>query len=927
MILSLLILAVLLSLAFAEVTILKNVQTLYDRSPKLRIRGSGFDPVDDLLLSVSSTNSHALIQGTDFKITNATDSGITLRLMDEKVWVNLNGRIPPVGLILNKLAFKNAPDTNMLPNGESIILANILESPSIFPNDQHMFSSVTHELRINGTGFTGAKTVDLYFNPPIKKEIDYQVVSVFPITSDQVVLQLQQGGKWRATAGPLVVKALDTGGGPVAVGNVTVGNVDEDLDVHLISVENTAATQKIYHDDPAIIIKGKGFNVAGGNKLSFKNSLLGKGLNYTIDWNSATELHLQLTPGKFWRKTMDNLPGYLTVLAVDSNLGGGFVTVGPINAGKGIDVAVVFERPIVYADMSQKLFRTHSHTMTIHGTGFPRKDLGKVELKFDPPLSAGVQYSVNVQSRTEMTVTINSNGKESADGWRVSEGPLLVTKINTLGTVNGWVDFTSEGGGVQVANVVMDIDKSHTGGVEVFSMGEEVYQSFLKGKIDIRGTGFHDGMAFEFESNLKADIDYTLSVKNPNTAELSLVAGHTWRTDAGFLVVKSVIVDEKTYPMAAGQGVRVAVVLLNPTVVARSDHFHESQSKVLYIKGTGFTNVEDTIVVLRPTDPGSYKVVAVYPDTIRLQLLPGQKWLPDWLSLGTTDEDKSIPLQVSSVDCGAGAVIFDEPVTIGLAVKDRAGEVCDDSCDYAFDDVCDDGSESNYSDDWNYMDDDWKSWGSSEADDWGDYYQTDDYFQMSGCLQGTDCTDCGGIDSAWDWSDPKTVPNADDDTASVIVCSNDCAYASDGVCDDPRGNNYCVLGTDCRDCGPVGASNFTLVDDDGWFDDDDDYWSFNDAAFMDQTKGLAAHRSGDAGVVEEVIPVQPEEYVEAVILGVAYTVVLAVLAAIVLYFGFKCVGYDPYPAMRAMCNLGDGHSDIELGTTQRMEISPFHSDR
>jgi hypothetical protein len=41
-----------------------------------------------------------------------------------------------------------------------------------------------------------------------------------------------------------------------------------------------------------------------------------------------------------------------------------------------------------------------------------------------------------------------------------------------------------------------------------------------------------------------------------------------------------------------------------------------------------------------------------------------------------------------------------------------------------------------------------------------------------------------------------------------------------------------AIGTDCQDCGPVGFDNFTLVDDDEFWDDDDDYWNFNDGEFL-----------------------------------------------------------------------------------------------
>jgi hypothetical protein len=108
-------------------------------------------------------------------------------------------------------------------------------------------------------------------------------------------------------------------------------------------------------------------------------------------------------------------------------------------------------------------------------------------------------------------------------------------------------------------------------------------------------------------------------------------------------------------------------------------------------------------------------------------------------------------------------------------------------------------------------------------------------------LQGSakpDCTDCGGVDAEIDWNNVEL--GADDDYADE-PCTNTCPYARDGICDDPRGANYCELGTDCQDCGAVGHSNFTAINDDVWWDDDD-YWAFDDADFLDQTKGIDANR-------------------------------------------------------------------------------------
>lgn len=52
---------------------------------------------------------------------------------------------------------------------------------------------------------------------------------------------------------------------------------------------------------------------------------------------------------------------------------------------------------------------------------------------------------------------------------------------------------------------------------------------------------------------------------------------------------------------------------------------------------------------------------------------------------------------MTSIDTGAGEVAFTDAITIGFVVKDREGVVCDDSCEFAFDGVCDDGSEDEVS--------------------------------------------------------------------------------------------------------------------------------------------------------------------------------------------------------------------------------------
>ena len=83
------------------------------------------------------------------------------------------------------------------------------------------------------------------------------------------------------------------------------------------------------------------------------------------------------------------------------------------------------------------------------------------------------------------------------------------------------------------------------------------------------------------------------------------------------------------------------------------------------------------------------------------------------------------------------------------------GMLCDDTCNYAQDNVCDDGGT-----------------GSS----------------FNVCTLGTDCTDCGARDPCTDNCTPW----------------NTSAYANDGSCDDGGSGaaySLCDVGTDCGDCG------------------------------------------------------------------------------------------------------------------------------
>ena len=77
------------ALAFvaADVTILKSATYLYDGSPKLRIRGDGFENVDehDVILELGATGQAALRMDKDYLLSKDPDGdGIILKLLSSR---------------------------------------------------------------------------------------------------------------------------------------------------------------------------------------------------------------------------------------------------------------------------------------------------------------------------------------------------------------------------------------------------------------------------------------------------------------------------------------------------------------------------------------------------------------------------------------------------------------------------------------------------------------------------------------------------------------------------------------------------------------------------------------------------------------------------------------------------------------------------
>ena len=70
----------------AELTILKTTQTIYDKSPKLRIRGSGFEVDDhDIILDLAPNGQNNLVVDKDFMVSKDSDGdGLILKLLGNR---------------------------------------------------------------------------------------------------------------------------------------------------------------------------------------------------------------------------------------------------------------------------------------------------------------------------------------------------------------------------------------------------------------------------------------------------------------------------------------------------------------------------------------------------------------------------------------------------------------------------------------------------------------------------------------------------------------------------------------------------------------------------------------------------------------------------------------------------------------------------
>ena len=822
-----------------DVEIVQRPQLLYSHiSPKLRIQGKGFGKIaGDVHLTFIPPLSR---KNVPFYNLSCTDAVISIGLKKNEQWPTSSSESST--LYLQSIVVDQHGPQNQL--SAPIAVATVIEPPSVIRGeDKIIYMTGTTRFLINGTGFRDG-TTSLTFDPPLVRDVDYALAVRSPTV---LQLALKTGRSWRSDGepGPLRLRRIDSGAGALRIdpkfGGVIVAEVQVDLGGHgVTAVANPDLL--LYQNAPSISIKGEGFAHAltiegfGPPRMRWGNGLLGRGVNYTTSEFDDNHVELVLKPGSVWRRNGANLPAPLTLLAAD--VGSGLVAMGATEARKGVRVATIFESPSVTPNPLTSLFRTHSAQLWITGVGFTRAGAtlgvgGEFTLDFEPPLQVGTDYMLTVFNRTHALVRLREGR-----AWAPEAGPLYVTGMDA--GAGPYENFKP----AAVAHVIPDAD-SHPSGVEVTRTNHQVlYQTPAIRHLEVHGASLSTQAQLVFDPPLKKNVDYTVLRATSELMVLSLLPGKMWRHSAGPLFLTQVeTTDGHQVDMALGTGIVVADVAANPTVATSPARVTVSTTRRLSIYGTGFS-IDGTELTLEPTSRSSYEVEAVYENEVVLRLKEGHSW-------GALGKDQqSGLLLVTKIDTAAGEYVFQDadgkprPVLVATLVSDAlattasGGEAkCDDTCMWANDGVCDDGSQSgrggrgggggqgsqgarDKGEQW-WEDDDLGGFYSDEYDDEersydGEYdygYEYDDSYgyygddaAMPACLEGTDCTDCGG-------------PVISDDASLDLA---------------------------------TGAGSF---DDDGWFDDDTEEWWDDDYDFGDEWDGFEDDEKNTAlGIVQSLEP-------------------------------------------------------------------------
>jgi hypothetical protein len=358
-----------------------------------------------------------------------------------------------------------------------------------------------------------------------------------------------------------------------------------------------------------------------------------------------------------------------------------------------------------------------------------------LDLIFDPPLIRDIDYTYSFEFPiVEENVQLSLLPRRK---WRETSGYLKLMSIDT----GGGPILCDGKDGVAFAKILDETEfsdrvKGYPDGLFLYSSKRRIYESILSQNISLRGNGFNSKITnFEFYPPMVKGIDYDLSsISTSGNLELTLKPGKKWKgtNGEGLIYMLALFYEDEWYYPPEGS-VTIAIIARDPMIIPSKQLIYETQTKLIRIDGIGLgISWQPTIPRFFPSWEANYNVHS--NDDSSLFVTSSSSWLPPQLSFHNSSRkrlsdssDTQIPLQVVSLGAFGGLVHLNPPVTVGIIIPDIEGVVCDDSCYIALDGMCDDGSRPN-----SFLD---EETGQIEQ------------FMDSYCERGTDCTDCGGVES------------------------------------------------------------------------------------------------------------------------------------------------------------------------------------
>ena len=160
---------------------------------KLRLKGNGF--------GAAGTGEHLNLQfvptmpKTDYKVQVLSDDALAINLVAGKSWPLASDE--GTDLYLSSLIDDRKGAMNQLEG--PVVIARVIPTPTVMHGGEKViYMTGTTRFNINGTGFR-AKTMELIFDPPLEKDVDYMLNT----RRRRTCAMLRSGGSGGATASPV----------------------------------------------------------------------------------------------------------------------------------------------------------------------------------------------------------------------------------------------------------------------------------------------------------------------------------------------------------------------------------------------------------------------------------------------------------------------------------------------------------------------------------------------------------------------------------------------------------------------------------------------------------------------------------------------------------------------------------------------------